>query len=149
MTDQTGKSTTRRALFAGAGAVGVAGVLTACGTEEPSGSSGDNPGAATTTPPAPEEPFSANKSDIPVGGGAIYGEYGVVVTQPTAGDFRGFSAICTHQQCVLANVSNGSINCRCHDSMFDIADGSPKGGPATAALSKRDLKTDGDAITLA
>jgi hypothetical protein len=35
--------------------------------------------------------------DIPVGAGRVYPEHGLVVTQPTAGDIRAFSATCPHQ----------------------------------------------------
>ena len=47
-----------------------------------------------------------------------------MVTQPTEGDFKGFSAVCTHQGCLVANVDGGTINCTCHGSQFSIEDGS-------------------------
>jgi Rieske Fe-S protein len=143
----------RRTLFTSAGALGVAGFLAAaCGD-------GQTPQGQTTTPtgnaPTPGGPGGgtggvlAKKSDIPVGGGKIFPEEVVVVTQPTAGTFAGFSAICTHQQCVLAKVEGGTINCGCHGSKFAISDGSVRNGPATARLQKRELKVDGDDIRLA
>jgi Rieske Fe-S protein len=52
-------------------------------------------------------------------------------------------------QCVLANVSNGTINCGCHGSSFSASDGSVKKGPATKPLAKTDVKVDGDDIKLA
>ena len=144
----------RRTLFTSAGAIGVAGFLAACGGDE-------TPQGGTTTPtnaapPATGGPTGgetggvlAKKSDIPVGGGKIFGEQLVVVTQPTAGTFAGFTAMCTHQQCVLAKVESGTINCGCHGSKFSISDGSVKNGPATARLEKRELKIEGDDIKLA
>lgn len=154
MTDHIGSSTSRRALFAGAGAIGVAGVIAACGGDE-TPTSGDNPntgptgdGQATPAEPAPGAPF-AKGADIPVGGGKAFGEHGVVITQPAAGEFVGFSNICTHKECLLADVSNGTINCGCHQSKFSIQDGSVKGGPAPQPLPKKDLKIDGDNISLA
>ena len=145
----------RRAVFAGVGAVGLAGVLAACGGDETpaansttNGTSTAKPSAATTTG-APVQGFSAKTSDIPVGGGKIFGEDEVVITQPTAGTFVGLNAICTHQQCILAKVENGRIKCGCHGSEFAIADGKVLNGPARQALSKKNLKVEGGTITLA
>jgi nitrite reductase/ring-hydroxylating ferredoxin subunit len=155
--DQQGEQgARRRAIITGAGAIGVAGFLAACGGEEnpPTGGSPATPtgNAAPPTTGAPGGGASdvlAKKSDIPVGGGKIFGEQLVVVTQPTAGTFNGFSAMCTHQQCILAKVEGGTINCGCHGSKFSITDGSVKNGPATARLEKKQLKIEGDDIKLA
>jgi Rieske Fe-S protein len=72
-------------------------------------------------------------SAVPVGGGVILGLQNVVVTQPTKGRFEGFSATCTHQGCILASVSAGTINCGCHGSQFSISDGSNVTGPLGSA----------------
>lgn len=145
--------TPRRALLAGAGAVGAAVVLSACGGDEgtdggtapTSGGPGDTPGAGgdrSSTGPL------ARTADIPVGGGVIYAARGVVVTQPTAGEFKAFDSICTHQSCPVANVDGGTINCTCHGSRFSIADGSVKQGPATRPLPSKQIRVDGDQINL-
>lgn len=73
---------------------------------------------------------------IPLGGGAIFPEQGVVVTQPTEGVFVGFSAVCPHRGCTVRAVAAGTINCFCHGSRFRIADGSVAGGPATEPLPR-------------
>jgi Rieske Fe-S protein len=88
-------------------------------------------------------------SDVAVGGGAIYADQNVVVTQPSQGDFKCFSAICTHQGCPVQSVSGGTINCNCHGSRFSIQDGSVVQGPATAPLPEKKVTVKGGEITLA
>jgi nitrite reductase/ring-hydroxylating ferredoxin subunit len=120
-------------------------------------------GGSTSTPSAqPRDPGSSGGSSgstllttvsaVPVGGGVILGQQNVVVTQPTKGQFEGFSATCTHQGCILANVSAGTINCTCHGSQFSIKDGSnvagPLGSPAgsVAPLPKVPVKVQGNDV---
>ncbi|MGI5177997.1 Rieske (2Fe-2S) protein [Dactylosporangium sp. CA-152071] len=137
--------TTRRAVLAGAAGITAVTALAACGDDsDDSGKTGDSStgGAASGV--------LAAKADIPVGGGKIFKDGGgVVVTQPEAGQFKAFSSICTHQSCVVSDVSAGAINCRCHGSVFSAADGSVKNGPATKGLAEKTLKIDGDNISLA
>lgn len=95
--------------------------------------------AAKATPPASggggtNAGAFADTADIPLGGGKIFETQNVVVTQPTAGQFVGLSAVCTHAGCTVASVSGGTINCACHGSKFHIADGSVAHGPAAQSL---------------
>ncbi|GIH05062.1 iron-sulfur protein [Rhizocola hellebori] len=144
----------RRALIAGAGAVSLTGVLAACGGDDqpPPSSSGTTPGAAPTTggakPPTSPAPLTT-KSKIPVGSAVSFGADGVIVAQPTAGKFIGFSAICTHQECVLTNIKGDTIKCGCHQSEFSAKDGRVLNGPANRSLPKVDLKIEGENISLA
>ncbi|MFI5837603.1 Rieske (2Fe-2S) protein [Micromonospora sp. NPDC051300] len=146
----------RRALLAGAGAVGAAVVLAGCGDDEATpgtAPSSGGPGASGTGDAGGGNRDSsgplARTTDIPVGGGAVYASKGVVITQPEAGQFKGFDPICTHQGCPVSNVDGGTINCTCHNSRFSIADGSVKAGPATKPLAGKEIKVEGDQITLA
>ncbi|WP_346534297.1 Rieske 2Fe-2S domain-containing protein [Micromonospora sp. DPT] len=41
-----------------------------------------------------------------------------MVTQPNPSEFKGFSAICTHQNCTVSRVEGGTIDCLCHGSKF-------------------------------
>ena len=91
----------------------------------------------------------ARTTDIPVGGGKIFAGEKVVVTQPKEGEFKAFSNICTHQQCPVASVSGGTINCTCHGSKFHIADGSVAHDPATQPLAEKQITVEGDTIRLA
>ena len=88
-------------------------------------------------------------ADVPVGGGIVLSDEQVVITQPTAGEFHAFTAVCTHAQCLVTAVSDGTINCPCHGSQYAIEDGSVVGGPAPAPLAEVDFTVDGDQITLA
>jgi Rieske Fe-S protein len=145
---------TRRA-FGGAALLGVtAPVLAACGEDEPSASGGS--GSSST--PSESGGGSSNggsgasaglvaAADVPVAGGVILKDEELVVTQPSEGTFKGFSAICTHQGCLVAEVSDGQINCSCHGSAFSAEDGSVVNGPATAQLEEVALKVQGGQVT--
>jgi Rieske Fe-S protein len=151
--------TTRRNVLAGAAGVGAAAVLAACGgNSSDTGSTGgtDSNGGGQAAPTTGQQQggqqtggAAIKKSDIPVGGGKVIAEQGVVVTQPTAGQFKAFSAKCTHAGCTVGSVSNGTINCPCHGSKFSAADGSVKNGPATAPLASKTLTDSGDNLTVA
>jgi Rieske Fe-S protein len=70
-----------------------------------------------------------------------------VVTQPTAGVFKGFSATCTHAGCTVKNVADGTINCPCHGSKFNL-DGTVANGPAARPLEAKTVSVQGDSIVL-
>jgi Rieske Fe-S protein len=91
----------------------------------------------------------ARTSDIPVGGGKIFKDEKIVVTQPKKGDFKAFSAVCTHQGCTVGTVSDGIIECPCHHSKFRVADGSVAGGPAPEPLHAKEITVKGNSISLA
>lgn len=135
---------TRRNALTGAATLGVAmPLLAACG-------GGDDDTTATDPGSAPDSGTKlGTTSEVPVGGGKIYADESVVVTQPTEGEFKCFTAVCTHQGCLVSNVDGGTINCTCHGSMFSIEDGSVEGGPAPSPLDAVNISVDGDSITLA
>ena len=88
-------------------------------------------------------------SDIPVGGGAIYTAAKVVVTQPASGQYKAFSAVCTHVGCIVNKVTNGTIGCPCHGSEFKIINGAVVTGPAPSPLPAKQIKiVDGQVILL-
>ncbi|MFG3020891.1 Rieske (2Fe-2S) protein [Streptomyces sp. NPDC048254] len=91
----------------------------------------------------------AQTSEIPEGGGMIFKEQKIVVTQPKKGEYKAFSAICTHQGCTVSQVADGTIDCPCHGSKFHIADGSVAHGPATKPLPAESITVSGNSITLA
>lgn len=76
-------------------------------------------------------------SKVPVGGGVVVADRGVVVTQPKAGRFRVFTATCTHAGCTVGEVADRRIVCPCHGSQFAIGSGKPVAGPAQSPLAKK------------
>lgn len=159
-----GGGPSRRAVLTGAGALGATVVLAACGTDAAETTPAPAGAGATTQPAATGgatgEPSGgadaggsatalAKKADVPVGGALIISAKKLVVTQPTAGDFKAFSAICTHQGCPVSKVDGDVIVCTCHNSRFSIEDGSVKGGPAKGPLKEASIKVDGDDIVSA
>jgi Rieske Fe-S protein len=147
--------TTRRAALAGAGLAGLAGLVTACGA-------GSSPAASPGSPAAKKSAGGSGSggsggsgaaltetSAIPVGSGKIFTAQKVVVTQPSAGDFKAFSAVCTHQGCIVNQIAQGNIVCPCHGSQFSIKNGSVVAGPAPSPLPSRSITVTGSKITLA
>jgi len=91
----------------------------------------------------------ASTGDIPVGGGKVLAAKKIVITQPKAGSFDAFTAVCTHQGCIVGDVAGGTINCPCHGSKFSITDGSVVNGPATSPLAPVSVKVQGTSIVQA
>ena len=135
----------RRVLVTGGAIVAAAAATVACGSSGPA-DTGAAPGPTDST--GARTGASIPTADIPVGGGQILTDQKVVVTQPTAGTFKAFTAVCTHQGCLVASVVDKMIVCPCHGSTFSIADGSVTGGPAPAPLAPAPITVSGDTITL-
>ncbi|MGX8904986.1 Rieske (2Fe-2S) protein [Streptomyces netropsis] len=153
----------RRSVVAAVGATGLAAALAACGgsddkatppgTPDADATSGtqqtSRPGQESSAAGATGDRVLARTSEIPVGGGKVFADRRVVVTQPSQGEFKAFSAICTHQKCVVKDVSDGTINCPCHGSKFSIEDGGVRHDPAKLPLPGMKISVRGDSIGLA
>ncbi|OIJ66943.1 Rieske (2Fe-2S) protein [Streptomyces mangrovisoli] len=146
----------RRTVMAAAGAAGLAVALTACSSNDSSSGSSDSgntqAGANASsggTGSGAAGTVLAKTSDIPEGGGKIFKDQSVVVTQPSSGQFKAFSTRCPHQGCAVSSIANGVIVCPCHQSEFSVTDGSVKKGPATTGLSAANVTVSGDSISLA
>jgi Rieske Fe-S protein len=138
---------TRRTLLRGAAVGGAAlPLLAACGGGE-SDAAGEESSSASSSSAA-AGPATVAAADVPVGGGAVIASAKVVVTQPKKGDFKAFSAVCTHQGCVVKEVKGNEIICPCHGSHFSAEDGEPVAGPATSALAAKQAKVSGGEITV-
>jgi len=135
------KGIDRCAVITTAGIAGVAVVgaatLAACGG-----------GSDTPNPTSRPAGVAIKVADVQVGGGTVLDAEKIVVTQPKAGEFRAFSAICTHKGCTVASVAKGTIDCPCHGSTFDMATGQVTGGPATSPLPSKTVTVSGGSITI-
>ncbi|WP_233533226.1 Rieske (2Fe-2S) protein [Antrihabitans sp. YC2-6] len=124
------------AVVAGTAAVAAGSALLGNAVASASPGSGAGPGVTPVR-------ATISAANVPVGGGTVLGD--VVVTQPSSGDFRGFSSVCPHFGCAVSDVSGGTINCPCHGSKFGL-DGSVLVGPATAPLAPRSVTVEGDSV---
>ncbi|GAC1385255.1 MAG: Rieske (2Fe-2S) protein [Marmoricola sp.] len=131
----------RRTVLSGLAAAGIGvPLLAACGASSSSSSSAlvhqqqqqAKTGTSKLTP-------LVKTSEVPVGGGVIL--HDAVVTQPSAGEFKAFSPVCTHQGCTVAQVQNQQILCPCHGSAFSISTGAVEGGPAPSPLPTISITT--------
>ena len=130
----------------GVGVVGAA-TLAACGGGDTASKVSSAAGGAVGS--ATDAAKDAIKSaDIPVGGGKVFEATKIVVTQPKAGEFKAFSAICTHKGCTVAKVENGTIDCPCHGSKYDMTTGAVTAGPAPAPLPPKTVTASGGSITV-
>jgi Rieske Fe-S protein len=152
---------TRRGVLAGVGLVGLAGAISACGasgsSSSPATGTNSTPGGTPSAATVPQASASsggaaasalASTSAIPVGSGKIFDTQLVVVTQPTAGEFKAFSAVCTHMGCTVNQIAGGKIECPCHGSEYSIATGEVLRGPAPRPLPAKQIKVSGESIFL-
>jgi nitrite reductase/ring-hydroxylating ferredoxin subunit len=160
--DERSSEVSRRTMLRGVTVGGVAlPLLAACGGGDSTSSSGDSSSSAD---PSASDPSSADSgssdsgggaaagtiavADVPVGGGTVVKDQKVVVVQPTQGDFKAYTAVCTHQGCTVGKVEDGQIVCPCHGSHFSIEDGSPVSGPAQKPLAAKKVTVSGTEITV-
>jgi hypothetical protein len=88
----------RRTVIVGAGIGLAATTAAACSSSDKTpvaSSAASSSPAAMTAADAPAAGTLVKVADVPVGSGVIVDD--VVVTQPTAGVFKGFSPVCPHK----------------------------------------------------
>lgn len=153
----TMKSLDRRTVLRGsavaAAGAAAAATLAACGGEDSASVAETSTTAAGIGGAVPIEAADGpvplgSAADVVVGGGVIFKDQEVVVTQPTSGNFKAFSSVCTHQGCAISSIVDGAMICPCHNSRFSLADGSVLQGPATEPLPEKAVSVTAGAISL-
>jgi Rieske Fe-S protein len=142
----------RRAAIATVSAAAGLATLAACGGKTSSsaavaagGSAKASTGASPTTTAASPSPTPSPSgpaalialADVPLGGCVASNDDNfnpILVSQPTAGKVVAFTAICSHQGCLLTPAGKEFV-CPCHASKFDAMTGKVLVGPATVALA--------------
>jgi Rieske Fe-S protein len=145
-TDVAAQEVSRRSVLEGAGVAVAAGVVGYAGFAalgpDPGADGDDQYGTGPGSDGAGDDVDShhlAAVDDIPDGGGIVIADEKLVLTRD--GDtVRGFSAVCTHQGCLVGGVRDGEIRCPCHGSAFDAATGAVVQGPATEPLEAEDIE---------
>ena len=75
-----------------------------------------------------------------------HGSTTVIVSQPSSGEYKAFSTVCTHQGCQVQVQDSNRIVCPCHGSEYAVADGSVVHGPADAPLTSYPVQVKGGKI---
>lgn len=144
----------RRTVLAGSGLVVAGLAIAACssdGAAEPSDSASTGTGGSDS---GSGEDLGGSQvllpvADVAVGGGVVVSSPPIVITQPTKGQINGFTAICSHQGCLVAKVEDNEIICPCHGSRFSAVDGSVINGPAEQGLATAAVSVEGTNVVLA
>jgi Rieske Fe-S protein len=152
------RSGVSRRTVLGVSVAGATGLLAACGgSSDTTAPESDTDDTSDETSSSAEESESGSADEgglvetekVPVGEGIVLKDQKIVVTQPTKGTFKAFTAVCTHQGCTVDKVQDGTIMCPCHGSTYSAKDGSVTGGPAPKALAEIAVKVDGDEVVKA
>ncbi|MFJ9519075.1 Rieske 2Fe-2S domain-containing protein [Kitasatospora sp. NPDC101801] len=111
-----------------------------------------SPGAGGTTGTSGGAKVSVAAASVPVGGSAQVKDPAsgdaVYIVQPKAGQYCGFSSVCTHSGCAVDAPKNNQMYCPCHGSRFDATTGAVINGPATKPLPKYTVTRNGDQLDL-
>jgi len=148
MTDSSQSSSSdttmsRRTVLQATGLAAAAAVVAGCGSQGTGGA------AASSPPSAAGGQALVAVAEVPVGGGVVLDEPAIVVTQPSDGTLKAFTAICPHQGCPVSEVTDGEIVCPCHGSTFSIVDGAVIQGPAPEGLAAEPIAVRDGTVTLA
>jgi len=139
----------RRTVLAGSGLVVAGLAIAACSSD----GAAEPPDSASTDTGGTEDLGGSQVllpvADVAVGGGVVVSSPPIVITQPTKGQINGFTAICSHQGCLVAKVEDNEIICPCHGSRFSAVDGSVLNGPAEQGLATAAVSVEGTNVVLA
>ena len=131
-TDSSARVFSRRATLI-TGAVASGALLASC-------AEGDS---NVTAPEGTVEVGSASAVGVGKAARLTHGSTTVIVSQPSSGEYKAFSTVCTHQGCQVQVQDSNRIVCPCHGSEFAVADGSVVHGPAESPLASYPVQEKG------
>ncbi len=77
-----------------------------------------------------------------------FGSRPAILVRTAAGEFRAFSAVCTHLNCTVQyNDQSRQIWCACHNGQFDL-NGKVVGGPPPRPLEQYTVHVQGDEVVV-
>ncbi|MCC5575989.1 MULTISPECIES: Rieske (2Fe-2S) protein [Microtetraspora] len=139
MTSSSSGMPTRRQVLGTAGAAACGVALAGCGAGVP---------PEPVVPPGIKGKVIAKVAEVPVGGGTVIKDWKIILTQPSEGVFKAFTANCPHKGCLVGRFEGKAVECPCHGSTFAIDTGACLSGPAGAPLKEFPLKVEGDGIVI-
>lgn len=134
-TDSSARVFSRRATLI-TGAVASGALLASC-------AEGDS---NVTAPEGTVEVGSASAMGVGKAAKLTHGSTTVIVSQPSSGEYKAFSTVCTHQGCQVQVQDSNRIVCPCHGSEYAVADGSVVHGPAESPLASYSVQEKGGKI---
>lgn len=96
----------------------------------------------------PGSVVAGSLSDFPPNSGKVirFGRAPAIVVRTPAGEFRAFSAVCTHLQCTVQYRSDlRAIWCACHNGRYDLH-GRNVSGPPPRPLDRLAVAVRGDKV---
>ena len=103
-------------------------------------------GTTVTAPDGTVDMAAASSVGVGKAAKLTRGTTTVIVAQPSEGQYKAYSPVCTHQGCQLQVQDSNRIVCPCHGSEYAVADGSVVHGPAEEALTSYPVQVKGGKI---
>lgn len=93
---------------------------------------------------------AAKLSEVPPNSGKIFkfGNKPGILVHTAAGEFKAFSAVCTHLECIVQyREETKQIWCACHNGQYNLS-GQNIGGPPPRPLEEFKVNTRGDDVVV-
>lgn len=94
--------------------------------------------------------IAAKLSEVPPNSGKIFkfGNKPGILVHTAAGEFKAFSAVCTHLECIVQyRDDTKQIWCACHNGQYNLS-GKNIGGPPPRPLEEYKVNTRGDEVVV-
>jgi cytochrome b6-f complex iron-sulfur subunit len=94
--------------------------------------------------------IAAKLNEVPPNSGKIFkfGNKPGILVHTASGDFKAFSAVCTHLECIVQYRSETKqIWCACHNGQYNL-NGKNIGGPPPRPLEEFKVNTRGDEVVV-